>query len=240
MSIQTPKEFLTYLNNGKCPDLSAVGLTLFLYDYSLYKELRDKWQGVRVEGFTTSCSLVNKKILLCCGFGIGSPAAVVAMEELVAAGVKQFISFGTAGGISRSSKLGDIVVCTAALRDEGTSAHYQANEPYSYPDPDLTREVRDLLVSEFPEIKTGKTWTTDAPYRETAEKLLEYREKGIISVEMEASALFTLGSFRQVKVASVFIIGDLLSPKGWTPGFKNKVIIQRITEVASALLLKHS
>lgn len=235
-AIVSPKAFLVYLNNGDCPDLSYVKTTLLLYDHSLYKELRDKYKAVRVSGFTTSCSVIADRLLLCCGFGIGSPAAVAAAEELIAAGIKRIVSFGTAGGVAPDARLGDVMVCNGALKDEGTSAHYIPEGRFCYPAPSLTTEIEGYLRKAFPELKTGKTWTTDAPYRETSEKLIRLRNEDIRTVEMEASALFTLGSFRSVEVAAVMITGDLVLPEKWIPGFLQELVAGKIHKAVTCLI----
>lgn len=235
-SVVTPEAFLTYLNNGHCPDLSHIRVAVLLYDYLLFKQLKEKYKGVKIEGFTTTVAHIDNMVLLCCGFGIGSPAAVAAVEELIAAGVTRFISFGSAGGIAPDIRLGDVIVCKGALKDEGTSAHYIPDESYSFPDPDLTIDIERYLRKEFPELRTGKTWTTDAPYRETREKVLLYREEGILTVEMEASALFTLGRFRNVEVAALMVVGDLVLPEGWIPGFRDEHVTKTIDNIANHLV----
>lgn len=235
-AIVSPRAFLTYLNNGQCPGLPQVKYSLMLYDYTLYKWLRDKYRAEKVGGFTTSCALINRKLLLCCGFGIGSPAAVAATEELIAAGIKRIVSFGTAGGIAPDAGLGDVMVCIGALKDEGTSAHYIPEGSYSYPAPALATEIEGHLRKEFPDLKTGKTWTTDAPYRETSGKVLRFRDEGIETVEMEVSALFTLGSFRNVEVAAVLVTGDLVTPQGWIPGFRMEQIGRTLELAVSTLI----
>ena len=119
---------------------------------------------------------------------IGAPAAAIAVEELSARGTEVFIGVGTAGAIDERLAAGDLVVCSAALRDEGTSYHYAPPEPFAVPDPGLTARLRAAL----PGAVHGPSWTTDAPYRETAEEIARYRAEGILTVEMEASCLFTV------------------------------------------------
>jgi hypothetical protein len=64
-------------------------------------------------------------------------------------------------------------------------------------------------------------WTTDAPYRETPDQVRAYQERGALAVEMECSALFTLGAFRSAAVASLLVVSDELSSPTWRPGFKD-------------------
>ena len=57
------------------------------------------------------------------------------MEELVALGCRRFVSIGTAGSLQPDLAVGDLLVCDRAIRDEGTSYHYQPAARYSYPSP---------------------------------------------------------------------------------------------------------
>lgn len=231
-----PKAFLQYLNKGKMPDISFVKNVIFLYDNSLPRELKRKFKGINIRGFTSECYLIEDRVLICFGFGIGSPAAVTAMEELIAAGANRFISFGTAGGISPGMRLGNIVVCTSALIDEGTSHHYIPEEKYSFPHTGLTNELYNCIKQQFNTTTKGISWTTDASFRETYETLAINQEKGISTVEMEASSLFTVGQFRNVKVASLFVIGDLLTSEGWQPGFRKTKVKTTCSQVLESIV----
>lgn len=217
--IVEPKAFLQYLNNGKIPNIGLAKNVIFLYDKSLLKILKQQFKVKKIRGFSNDCYVIENKVLICLGFGIGCPAAVAAIEELIAAGANRFISFGTAGGISHEMQLGDIVVCTSALIDEGTSQHYIPEKKYSFPHEGLTNELYSFIKQQFNDTTKGISWTTDAPFRETVETLAIYQKDGIHTVEMEASSLFTVGQFRNVEVASLFVIGDLLTSEGWQPGF---------------------
>ena len=97
---------------------------------------------------------------------ISAPVAAIAVEELAALGAQALIGVGTAGAIGGGLAAGDLVVCSGALRDEGTSHHYAPPERFARPDPGLTGRLRERLPA-----VSGPTWTTDAPYRETAEEM---------------------------------------------------------------------
>lgn len=231
-----PKAFLQYLNKGKMPDISLAKNVIFLYDNSLLRKLKQKFKFEKIRGFTSKCYLIEDRVLICFGFGLGCPAASAAMEELIAAGANRFISFGTAGGISPGMRLGDIVVCTSALIDEGTSHHYIPEEKYSFPHTGLTNELYNCIKQQFNTTTKGSSWTTDAPFRETYETVANYQNEGIRTVEMEASSLFTIGQFRNVEVASLFVIGDLLTSEGWQPGFRKKKVKTTCSQVLESIV----
>lgn len=151
------------------------------------------------------------RVAVCC-LGIGAPAAVAQLEVLASLGVREFLSLGTAGGLGPEQAPGDVVVLTRAIRDEGTSYHYTAPEVEVRPDADLTAALADALARcEMPHT-SGWTWTTDAPYRETAEEITEYRRRGVLTVEMEASALFAAARARDVHLASAVVL-DAVFPE---------------------------
>ncbi|HTX28155.1 MAG TPA: nucleoside phosphorylase [Streptosporangiaceae bacterium] len=152
---------------------------------------------------------------------IGAPAAAIAVEELSARGTEVFIGIGTAGAINERLAVGDLAVCSAALRDEGTSHHYARPEPFALPDPGLTARLREAL----PAAAHGPSWTTDAPYRETAEEIADYRAEGILTVEMEASCLFTVARSTGTAAAAAFVISDVLHGEQWEPRFGSADIL---------------
>jgi uridine phosphorylase len=153
---------------------------------------------------------------------IGAPAAAIAVEELAARGTELFIGIGTAGALGGGLAPGDLVVCSAALRDEGTSHHYAPPEPFALPDPELTVRLRERL----PAAACGPSWTTDAPYRETSEEIARYRAEGILTVEMEASCLFTVARTLGVPAAAAFVVSDVLHGDRWEPHFGSADVLQ--------------
>jgi uridine phosphorylase len=180
----------------------------------------------------------NNKVALWGDFGIGAPVTVSVMEELIALGVKRFISIGEAGSLQKNIKIGDIVICDRAIRDEGTSHHYLKYSKYAYPSKDLTEKIKLAFQKYKIKYFTGTSWTQDAPYRETVKEVKQYQKEGVATVEMEASAIFAVGKYRKVDVSAIFTISDSLAGPKWEPKFyvsrKNyetllKVAIQSFT-----------
>jgi uridine phosphorylase len=150
------------------------------------------------------------------GFGIGAPVAALVLEELATLGVQRFINVGIAGALPSELKFGDLVLCTAALRDEGLSHHYLPPERYANPSALLTARLRGVLVERGAKFHEGPAWTVDAIFRETLDEAVAYRDEGVLCVEMEASALFVVGIVRNVEVASLVTISDhLLADEHW-------------------------
>jgi uridine phosphorylase len=124
------------------------------------------------------------------GCVVGAPFAVLVAEELFACGCKLLISLTSAGQITSAGKPPYFVVIDRALRDEGTSYHYAAASDFSEADPCLVARAATALEHVGVTVLTGASWTTDAPFRETAEAIAAARAKGILAVEMEAAALY--------------------------------------------------
>jgi uridine phosphorylase len=147
--------------------------------------------------------------------GVGSPLAAGFLEELIARGCRTFVACGGAGVLVPDVALGHVVVPTAAVRDEGTSYHYVPASRTVEP----SRAAVDAIVATaerhgVPYV-TGATWTTDAIYRETRDKVARRVREGCLTVEMEAAAFFAVAGFRGVTFGHVLYAGDDLSGEAW-------------------------
>ena len=171
------------------------------------------------------------------GFGIGAPAAATVLEELIALGAREFISIGAAGCLQPRYGFGEAVVCTGAIRDEGVSHHYAPAEKFARPSPTLTRRLARALTADGTAPQSGLSWTIDAPYRETLAEARSYQAEGVVCVEMEAAALFTVGQYRGVDVAAAFVISDhLLAEDRWTHAFGTPTLRQASIRLLDAAL----
>lgn len=159
---------------------------------------------------------------------VGAPAAAAILEELIACGAKSVFEVGTAGGLQSSSKPGDIVVVTGAIRDEGTSNHYFGPEVGLEASPKLRNLLIQRLNIKGIKHQTGPVWTTDGVYRETKSKLVKFRSQGALAVNMETSALFAVAKCHNIEIASAQVISDILSEEGWQPAFKNKKVSESL------------
>ncbi len=149
---------------------------------------------------------------------IGAPAAVAGLEELIALGVKRILVVGTGGSLQPALPIGALAIPTGAIREEGTSFHYAPAGVEVTPDADLARALGEAVAALGAPVAFGPVWTTDAPYRELRSKVTVYSAMGALAVEMEASALFALSAFRQVRLAMLLAISDELFHE-WRPGF---------------------
>ena len=119
---------------------------------------------------------------------VGASFAILVAEELFASGCRLLVSLTSAGQITPSGPPPYFVVIDRALRDEGASYHYAPPSEFADADPSLVTIAAAALAGIKPRCVVGASWTTDAPFRETAEAIEAARSKGILAVEMEAAA----------------------------------------------------
>lgn len=150
---------------------------------------------------------------------MGAPAAVFTLERLIAAGARNIVLLGLCGSISPQVKIGDIVIPMGARIEEGTSLHYVRGTKKAFPSEKALEAVKTVMAGYGKSHHYGPVWTTDAPFRETRDKVSKYAEKGLLAVEMETSALFTLAAYRGVNLAAVLVVSDELFDLKWRTGF---------------------
>ena len=129
------------------------------------------------------------------GCAVGASYAVLLAEQLFVSGCKLLISVTSAGIINRpTNEQTRFLLISEALRDEGTSYHYLPPSSKSMMDPLLLKKIAHLVKNPELKLEIGKSWTTDAPYRETAGAIAQAQAYGAIAVEMEAAALYAFAT----------------------------------------------
>jgi uridine phosphorylase len=140
------------------------------------------------------------------------------LDELIALGARSIVVLGGAGSLVGHVAVGDYVVATKALRDEGVSFHYAPPSRYSLPSSGLTRALGEAVAARVSQARThfGPVWTTTAHFRQTVARVRAFRAEGCLAVNNEAAAAFAVGRHRQVAVASLLRIGDTLAEDRFT------------------------
>ena len=154
-----------------------------------------------------------------CSTGIGSPSAAIAVEELAAVGVETFVRVGTTGALQRGIEIGDMVVATGAAKDEGTSERYEDTTVPAVPDYDVLTALVDGAEANDEAVHVGPVATDDAFYAETDEYVNDWEAAGILAVEMEAAAIFTLARRKGLRGGAICTVdGNLVegTQKGTT------------------------
>ena len=144
---------------------------------------------------------------------LGGPAAAGLMEEMISKGCEKFVFFGSCGVLDREIKAKSLIIPTEAYRDEGTSYHYMP--PSEFVEVKTATRLTEIMNKlKLPYI-CGKTWTTDAIYRETRGNMEKRRNSGCITVEMECASIMSVAQFRNVEAYQFIYAADSLDDAEW-------------------------
>ena len=148
---------------------------------------------------------------------LGGPACVGAFEDVMAFGGKRIILLGNCGVLDKNIKDCGIIIPTKAIRDEGTSYHYAPAGDTIEVNTKYTEEFKQILEEfGYPYVE-GVTWTTDAFYRETPQKIESRKKMGAICVEMECASMQAFCNFRGIEFFQFLYAGDNLDHSSWDP-----------------------
>ncbi|WP_330631639.1 nucleoside phosphorylase [Halocatena halophila] len=149
--------------------------------------------------------------LTICSTGIGSPSATIAIEELAAVGVETFVRVGTIGALQSDIEIGDMIVATAATKAEGTTKRYEDPTIPAVADFTVVDALQRAASDNDETIHTGAIVTDDAFYAETDEHVSAWERAGLLAVEMEAAALFTLARRKGLSAGAICTVdGNLV------------------------------
>ena len=148
---------------------------------------------------------------------IGAPACVGMFEDVIEKGIKKLLLVGSCGCLDTSLEEYSLIVPTSSIRDEGTSYHYLPASDEVEIDKEIVRKITNVLNDLGVKYTTGKNWTTDAIYRETAKKVKERKAQGAITVDMECSAMCAVAKFRNIAFGQIFYAADSLELDNYQP-----------------------
>ncbi len=147
--------------------------------------------------------------------GVAAPLAAAVMEELIAFGCRNFIACGSCGVLDGGLDKGTIIVPDSAVRDEGTSYHYVAPSREIEAQAAVNKVIAAVLEDRGLPYIIGKTWTTDAFYRETKNRVAHRKGEGCLVVEMECAAFLAVAAFRGVRFGQLLSTEDDVSGHEW-------------------------
>lgn len=180
----------------------------------------------RIKSISGKNFLYSDKILLSSGFGIGAPALVALCEELRCLGIENFYFIGIAGRLTTDIKEADILEISNAISELGVTS--------SYFDTKTIKNSNNLEI----DLKAKKTicWSTDAPYRETSEKILIYKELGAELVDMETAGLFSFAKHYNLNANAFLVAADLCTEKYWSEVENFKQIETQLQFIANQII----
>lgn len=227
-AVLTAREHVACGHNGEgnCPALVLPETAILFYMHSGPQYLQEHYPCTllteKLPRFLQGGPVwkLDEKICFLDG-GRGAPQAVDTIETLAVLGVKRVVTVGMCGGFSEQVAVGDILVPDKAFVEEGTSLHYYEQIDFAQPDEQLFEQLKKI-----PGAKVLPIVTTDAVYRQTFYKEQLWREKGAVAVDMETSALWSVGKFLGLQVASVLMISDRHPLREGEPAWEWKMTME--------------
>ena len=159
--------------------------------------------------------------LTICSTGIGCPSAAIAVEELSRVGVETFLRCGTTGALQEGIEIGDMVVATGAAKEEGTSKRYESAVYPAVPDYDALTALVDAAEANDEDVHVGPIVSDDAFYNESDDFVDDWEDAGLLAIEMEAAAVFSLARRKELAAGAICTVdGNLVegTQKGATDG----------------------
>jgi uridine phosphorylase len=202
----TPENLLREARRQKSIDAASVPAVCVLDpDGDMVRQLRHEgrvyadpgWACYHTELYRISEGGLDLGLIGC---AVGASFAVLIAEELFASGCRLLISMTSAGQLVQLRPPPYFILIDKALRDEGTSYHYLPPREFSHANAALLDLVAGAYFDLGVPVERGATWTTDAPFRETAEAIAAMQARGLLAVEMEAAALYAFAEARQMAV----------------------------------------
>jgi DeoD family purine-nucleoside phosphorylase len=145
------------------------------------------------------------------GTGMGCPGATIVFEELIQLGVKRLLRVGTSGGLQPDHALGDLIVALTAVPADATASHMVGNEPHcptaSW---ELIHEAVHVAKHADEPVRVGPIVSSDLFYNPDGGQYERWSKRGILAVEMEAAALFTVGALKGVQTGCLLTVSDIV------------------------------
>lgn len=190
-----------------------------------------KEHGLRRHFLFNAQLYCNEQIFLA-GPAVGAPMAVICLEKLIALGADRIIVYGWCGSLTPQLRIADIFLPCAGLSEEGTSVHYPTQTPWAS---SLHGPLSCTLQQSGLTPHTGAIWTTDALYRETWTKVEQYKDRGLMAVDMECTALHSVAAFRGVSLGAVLLVSDELFDGRWRSGYSRPQFRARSRQLLTLL-----
>lgn len=211
---------------GASPDAiqKQVLLTNFQYYLERFESMSD--DVVTTRGSAMMARHSEKLGVSIVNFSVGSPVAALIIEVLATADPKAVLFLGMCGGLHRSLQIGDFVLPTAAIRDEGASKHFMPPQVPALPTFKVQKFVSQIIVEHGLDYRTGVVHSTDYRFWEFDEHFKQqlYEERAL-GIDMETATLFSVGFASKVPIGALLLVSDLPLRRG---GIKTKDSAQAV------------
>lgn len=226
---QEPQKSLINPKKGKRdPQIGPVAVMVAMEkDVALVRQAMDISGGAMGRILTSKVFIAgdqrNKMAVV--GPILGAPYAAMVLEKLVVLGAQKIVFLGWCGSVQERVSIGDFLVPDRGVIGEGTSRYYVSDRlrKESRPSSPVVETIQKMCAGHAVTFHSGAVWSTDAPYRETADRVLSLKQQDVMAVDMESSALFTVGRFRRAELGALLVVSDEIASLAWKAGFASRV-----------------
>lgn len=215
----TARGYWDWVRKNRTTDLPSIGgrdvVLGFLTLEPVADRCAERWGAEKASRQIWNANLyalpVGKRKIWIYTAGVGAPLTIGKMEMLIGLGAERFVFVGYCGALQADLNVGDFVIPTSAIREEGTSYHYAPASVEPVPTERLVDMLTHTAKRRGVAVRRGTVWSTDAVFRELKSKVRKFQSHGVLAVDMEASAIFTVGMYYGVDTALLLAVSDTLA-----------------------------
>jgi len=150
--------------------------------------------------------------------GMGCPSLAIVTEELIRLGATRLVRVGTAGIVSDRVRPGELIVATGSVANDGTTRQYLRGAAYApVADHGIVRALEGAGAAAGTPPHVGLIQTEDAFYATAPDDVPELRSRGVLAIEMEASALFLIAALRGVRAGCALVASNHIGDPEFVP-----------------------
>jgi AMP nucleosidase len=217
---------------GSAPERFRKQIILTNFDYYM-----ERFQMIcgdeRTQGSMMSAIHSDRADVSIVDFSMGSPTAALIIELMATTDPKAVLFLGLCGGLHRSLQVGDFILPTAAIRDEGASKHFMPPQVPALPTFKIHKFVSQIIVEKGLDYRTGVVHTTDYRFWEFDDKFkANLYEERALAIEMETATLFVGGFAAKVPIGALLLVSDLpLRPDGIKTKKSARKVFRQFTDM---------
>lgn len=234
-SVVNAKAYLEYkTDHGTFVPFQSPQVILVCYQKYVLQHLLNKYPDFKNCAFSSRFYTSPNHQIGILAECIGSPVLANRMEQLIELGAKKFVAVGTAGSLTDLT-IGDYILCTKALAEDGVSQHYlpKKREKFAYPDSSLLTSWQQYSEKEkLPPFESIPSWSFPAIFRENPKDIKRVKKQGCGVVEMEAAALYAICADKNMQALSMFVVSDIITPEKWVPHLMDDAVKNRLIQLA--------
>lgn len=238
--VVTAKKYIAYKNeNGILSNFKPPKVILVCYQQSILNFLLIKHSAIKkCKSFSDVYYMPNEEIGILAGWGMGAPALVTKLEQLIEMGVKKFVAIGIAGSLMEHHKIGDFALSSKALAEDGVAHHYlPEGTSFAFADNVLIDKWFNYIQEhQLPTFHNIPTWSFSAIFKETPRAIKRVKELGCGLVEMEAATLYAIGQEKNIQTISLFVVSDTINESHWIPHLKSSVVMNNLKKLSEYAL----